>query len=115
MNTEQPQIEPLNDILWVIPEDAKTAGGIMLANYETTIGRVAYAGPGRLYRTQDGVWSREPLTVREGHRIAFSPNAGQERKVAGQKYLVMREADIHAILAPEAEVAPTENRKGWGM
>lgn len=108
-------IEPLNDILWVVPEDAKTSGGIVLANYETTIGKVMHAGPGRLFRTADGVWSREPMTVKEGHRIAFSPNAGQERKVNGIKYLVMREADIHAILHPEADAAPTENRKGWGM
>lgn len=108
-------IEPLNDILWVIPEESKTAGGLVLAHHEQTIGKVAFAGPGRLFRSTDGVWSREPLTVKPGHRIAFSPNAGQERKVGGVKYLVMREADLHAILDPEAEVAPTESRKGWGM
>lgn len=108
-------IEPLNDILWVIPEDAKTAGGLVLAGHETTIGKVAYTGPGRLFRSTDGVWSREPLTVKPGHRVAFSPNAGQERKINGVKYLVMREADLHAILDPEAEASPTDSRKGWGM
>lgn len=108
-------IEPLNDILWVIPEDAKTAGGLVLAGHEQSIGRVAFTGPGRLYRSPDGVWSREPLTVKPGHRIAFSPNAGQERKINGVKYLVMREADLHGILDPEAEVSPGESRKGWGM
>lgn len=108
-------IEPLNDILWITPEEPKTAGGLLIANYEQTIGTVAFAGPGRLFRSTDGVWSREPLTVRPGHRIAFSPNAGQERKVDGVKYLVMREADVHAILSPEADVALTESRKGWGL
>lgn len=108
-------IEPLNDILWVIPEEAQSAGGLVLAGYEQTIGKVAFAGPGRLYRSADGQWSREPLTVRPGHRIAFSPNAGQERKVGGVKYLVMREADLHAILDPAAEVSPTDSRKGWGL
>jgi chaperonin GroES len=108
-------IEPLNDILWIIPEESKTASGIIVAHHQQTIGTVAATGPGRLFRTADGVWSREPLTVQPGHRVAFSHNAGQERRVNGTDYLVMRESDIHAILHPEADVAIGENRKGWGM
>lgn len=108
-------IQPLNDILWVTPEESKTSGGLVLAGHEQTIGLVAYAGPGRLFRSPDGVWSREPLTLKAGHRIAFSQNAGQERKVDGVKYLVMREADVHGILSPDADVSPGDSRKGWGM
>lgn len=107
-------ILPLNDILWVTPEESKTASGLIIANHQQSIGVVTHVGPGRLFRSTDCTWSREPLTVKPGHRIAFSHNAGMERKINGVDYLVMREADVQAILPPDAEVTPGENRKGWG-
>ena len=42
---------------------------------------------------------RIPLEVKVGDRVLFSKYAGTEIKYDGREYLIMRESDIHAILA----------------
>lgn len=40
----------------------------------------------------------EPLTVKEGDTILYGKYAGTELSVEGKDYLIMREADIFAII-----------------
>lgn len=113
--TTEITIKPIDDVVFVTAEEGMTAGGLILANHKQHVGRVVAVGPGKLRRGQDGHEFRDTPDVQPGDRILFSFRAGMEEKVGGVEYLVMREADIMAILPDDAEVGPTENRKAWGM
>ena len=52
-------------------------------------GIVVAAGPGK---------KDEPVTVKVGDSVLYGKYAGTEITVDGQEYLIMREADIFAIL-----------------
>lgn len=107
-------IKPIDDVVFVTAEEGKV-GMIVLANHKQHVGRVVAVGPGKLYTGQDGKQYRRTPDIEPGDRVLFSFRAGMEEKVNGTEYLVMREADIMAVLPDEAEVGPTENRKAWGM
>lgn len=93
-------IKPLADRILILPEKAseKTSGGIYLpetANKEKPIrGEVIAAGPGRM--TPKG--ERVALEVKAGDTVIFSKWAGTEIKVDEEKYLLMKEEDILAIV-----------------
>jgi chaperonin GroES len=108
-------IAPLDDIVFVVPEEATTQSGIILANHQQCIGRVEYAGPGKRLTGDDGREYHKPMNLKAGDRVLFSHHAGMEKRVEGRDFLVMREADVMCVLADDADVSPTENRKGWGM
>jgi chaperonin GroES len=108
-------IRPIDDIVFVEAEEGTTAGGLILANHKQHVGRVTHVGPGKLRRGQDGKEYRDTPDVQPGDRVLFSFRAGMDEKVEGKDYLIMREADIMAILPDDAQIGPTENRKAWGM
>ena len=69
-----------------------TKGGIIIpdtAKEKPQKGIVVAAGPGK---------KDEPVTVKVGDSVLYGKYAGTEITVDGQEYLIMREADIFAIL-----------------
>jgi chaperonin GroES len=81
------------------PEDEKTEGGILVANSDKKpmFGTCIAAGPGVM--KEDG--SRFPMSTSVGECVMFSIYAGTQIKVAGQKVLVMTDADIFGSLEVE--------------
>ena len=93
------KIRPLYDRIIVrrIAEEEKTKGGIIIpdtAKDKPTEGEVVAAGKGRL--TEDG--KVIPMDVKKGDRILFSKYAGNEVKIDGTEYLIMREEDVLGII-----------------
>ena len=87
-------IKPLADRVLVQPStpDTVTKGGIIIpdtAKEKPQKGIVVAAGPGK---------KDEPVTVKVGDSVLYGKYAGTEITVDGQEYLIMREADIFAIL-----------------
>ena len=86
--------KPLADRVLVEPAAAeeKTASGLIIpdtAKEKPQKGIVVAAGNGK---------KDEPLTVKEGDTILYGKYAGTELSVEGKDYLIMREADIFAII-----------------
>jgi chaperonin GroES len=85
-------IEPLTD------EAEKSAGGIYIpdtAKEKPQKGKVIAAGPGRT--TDDG--KVIALPVKAGDTVIYSKYAGTEYKQEGKEYLIVREADILAVVS----------------
>ena len=93
------KIRPLYDRLIVrrVAEEEKTKGWIIIpdtAKDKPTEGEVVAAGKGRLL--EDG--KVIPMDVKQGDRILFSKYAGNEVKIDGVEYLIMREEDVLGII-----------------
>jgi chaperonin GroES len=87
-------ITPLADRVLVEPAAAeeKTASGLYIpdtAKEKPQKGTVVAVGSGK---------KDEPLTVKVGDQVLYGKYAGTELSVDGQDYLIMREADIFAVL-----------------
>jgi chaperonin GroES len=92
-------VEPLGDKVVIKPLDAEemTPGGIVLpdATRQAPLqGRVLSVGDGRMLSSG----KRVPHQVSEGDRVVFSPYAGTELTVDGERVLIMSEDEILAIL-----------------
>ena len=93
------KLKPLADRLVVEPieRDEMTASGIYVpetAKEKPQEGKVVAAGPGR--KDEDG--KRIPMDVETGDRVLYAKYAGTEVKLEGNKYLILKESDILAIL-----------------
>ena len=89
------KIQPLADRVLFKPAAAeeKTIGGIIIpdtAKEKPLKGEVVACGKG----TKD-----EEMVVKVGDQVLYGKYAGQELEYEGEKYLVMRQSDIVAILA----------------
>lgn len=87
-------IKPLADRVLVVPAPAeeKTIGGIIIpdtAKEKPLKGEVIAVGNG----TKD-----EEMTVKVGDTVLYGKYAGTELELDGNKYLIMRQSDILAIL-----------------
>jgi chaperonin GroES len=87
-------IQPLADRVLVEPAAAeeKTASGLYIpdtAKEKPQKGTVVAIGNGK---------KDEPLTVKIGDTVLYGKYSGTELSVEGADYLIMREADIFAIL-----------------
>lgn len=87
-------IQPLADRVLVEPAPAeeKTASGIIIpdtAKEKPQKGQVVAIGSGK---------TDEPLTVKVGDTVLYGKYSGTEISVEGSDYLIMREADIFAIV-----------------
>lgn len=87
-------IKPLADrvLVEVAPAEEKTASGLIIpdtAKEKPQKGKVVAVGNGK---------KDEPLTVKVGDEILYGKYAGTEVTVNGKEYLIMREADIFAIV-----------------
>ena len=93
-------LKPLGDRLIVEPTESEevTASGIVLpetAKEKPQQGKVLAAGPGR--RDDDG--KRIKMDVQEGDTVLYAKYAGTEVKIEGEKYLIIKESDVLAIVA----------------
>jgi chaperonin GroES len=87
-------IRPLADRVIIEPAAAetKTASGIIIpdsAQEKPQRGTVVAVGPGK---------KDEPMTVSVGDAVLYGKYSGTEFKYEGGDYLIMREADIMAIV-----------------
>jgi len=88
-------IRPLNDRVLVKPAPAeeKRATGLYIpdtAQEKPQKGVVEAVGPGK---------KDEPITLKEGDCVIYGKYSGTEIEIEGEKYLVMRESDIYAVLS----------------
>lgn len=75
-----------------------TRSGIVLpdtAKEKPQEGRVVAAGPGRRLDSGDLV----ALEVKVGDKVLYAKYSGTEVKLDGKEYLIVREADILAVMA----------------
>ena len=92
------KVRPLQDRLLVrrVEEQEKTKGGIIIpdsAKEKPQQGKVIAAGNGKV--KDDG--KRIALDVKAGDLILFGKYSGQEIKLDGVEYLIMKEDDVLAI------------------
>lgn len=93
------KMKPLADRVIIKPQEAeeKTKGGIILpdtAKEKPVIGEVVAVGPGKV--SDDG--KKITPEVKVGDKVLYGKYSGTEVTVEGQEYLIMREADIFAIV-----------------
>lgn len=88
-------IKPLADrvLIKAAPAEEKTAGGIIIpdtAKEKTLQGEVLAVGNG----TKD-----EEMVLKAGDTVLYGKYAGTEVELDGEKYLIMRQSDVLAVLA----------------
>jgi len=93
-------VRPLHDRILVqrLEEAEQIVGGIIIpdtAKEKPQQGKVIAVGNGKV--KDDG--SRIPLDVKAGDRILFGKYSGQDIKLDGDEYLIMREDEVLAVLA----------------
>jgi chaperonin GroES len=93
------KLKPLGDRVVIKPSPAeeKTKGGIILpdtAKEKPVVGEIIAVGPGR--RSDDGAVI--PMELKVGDKVLYGKYSGTEVTVEGQEYLIMREADIFAVV-----------------
>ena len=91
-------IRPLHDRVLIqrLAEEEKTAGGIIIpdtAKEKPTKGKVVAVGSGTRNEKGDTL----PLDVKVGDVVLFAKWGGQEIKLEGEDYLIMKESDIIAV------------------
>lgn len=91
--------KPLSDRALIKPLEAetKTAAGLVLpdtAREKPQQGVVIAIGPGRL----DANGERIKPTVKVGERVLYARYGGTELKSEGEKYLLISESDILAVV-----------------
>lgn len=88
-------IKPLADrvLIKAAPAEEKTVGGIIIpdtAKEKPLQGEVLAVGNG----TKD-----EEMVLKAGDTVLYGKYAGTEVELAGEKYLIMRQSDVLAVLA----------------
>ena len=97
-------VRPLHDRIIVqrIEEGEQKIGGIIIpdtAKEKPQQGKVIAAGAGKV--KDDG--KRVALDVKSGDLILFGKYSGQEIKLDGQEYLIVREDEVLAIVESAAK------------
>ena len=92
-------VRPLHDRIIVhrLEEGEQQIGGIIIpdtAKEKPQQGKVIAAGAGKT--NDEG--KRMPLDVKAGDLILFGKYSGQEIKLDGEEYLIMREDEVLAVL-----------------
>ena len=87
-------IKPLADRVLVLPDPAeeKTVGGLIIpdtAKEKPLSGQVVAVGNG----TKD-----EEMILKAGDSVLYGKYAGTEIEVQGEKYLIMRQSDVVALV-----------------
>ena len=93
------KVRPLHDRLIIqrLEEGEQTIGGIIVpdsAKEKPQRGKVFAVGQGKV--RDDG--SRQPPDVKDGDTILFGKYSGQDIKIDGEEYLILREEDVLGIL-----------------
>ena len=90
---------PLHDrvVVEAVDAETKTAGGVIIpdtAQEKPQEGKVISVGPG--VRDDDGNYVKPD--VKKGDRILYGKWSGNEVKLDGHDYLIMKETDIMGIV-----------------
>ena len=93
------KVRPLHDRLIIqrIEEGEQRVGGIIVpdsAKEKPQRGKVFAVGQGKV--RDDG--SRQQPDVKDGDTILFGKYSGQEIKIEGEEYLILREDEVLAII-----------------
>jgi chaperonin GroES len=93
------KVRPLHDrvIIERIEESEQKIGGIIIpdsAKEKPQQGKVIAVGKGRIEK--DGKIT--PLDVKAGDTILFGKYAGQEIKIDGNEFLIMREEEVLGVI-----------------
>jgi chaperonin GroES len=93
-------IRPIHDRILIqrLDEGEQQVGGIIIpdtAKEKPQQGQVIAAGAGKI--RDDG--TRQPPDVKTGDRILFGKYSGQEVRLDGEDYLIMREEDVLGVIA----------------
>ena len=93
------KFRPLHDRVLVrrIEQQEKTAGGIIIpdtAKEKPQQGKVIAVGKGRIEK--DGKVT--PLDVKAGDTVLFGKYAGQEIKLDGKEFLIVREEEVLGVI-----------------
>ena len=93
------KVRPLHDRLIIqrLDEGEQTVGGIIVpdsAKEKPQRGKVIATGQGKV--RDDG--SRQTPDVKDGETILFGKYSGQEIKIDGEDYLILREDEVLAII-----------------
>ena len=93
------KVRPLHDRIIVerIEESEQQVGGIIIpdtAKEKPQQGKVIAAGKGKI--KDDGTVT--PLDVKAGDRVLFGKYSGQEIKLDGDEFLIMREDEILGVI-----------------
>src|SRR6266550_1593130 len=102
-------VRPLHDRLIIqrLDEGEQRVGGIIIpdtAKEKPQQGKVIATGSGKV--RDDG--KRVALDVKAGDRILFGKYAGQEIKLDGEDYLIMKEDEVLGVIAG---AAASQNKK----
>ena len=93
------KVRPLHDRIIVqrIEEAEQRVGGIIIpdtAKEKPQQGKVVVVGKGKIEK--DGKVT--PLDVKAGDTVLFGKYAGQEIKIDGSEYLIMREEEVLGVI-----------------
>ncbi|MBE55693.1 MAG: co-chaperone GroES [Acidobacteria bacterium] len=97
-------VRPLHDRIIVlrIDEGEQKVGGIIIpdtAKEKPQQGKVIAAGKGKI--KDDG--KVVPMDVKKGDLILFGKYGGQEIKLDGEEYLIMREEEVLAVIESKSK------------
>ena len=93
------KFRPLHDrvVLTRIDPEDKTTGGIIIpdtAKEKPSQGEIVAVGPGG----RDEAGKLIPIDLKVGERVLFGKWSGNEVKIDGIDYLIMKESDIMGVL-----------------
>jgi chaperonin GroES len=93
------KLRPLHDRVVVkrVDEEKKTKGGIIIPDTvkeKPLEGEIVATGKGKIL--ENG--TKRPLDVKKGDKILFGKYAGNEIKIEGEEYLMMKEEDIIGVI-----------------
>ena len=93
------KVKPLHDRIIVkrIEEGEQVVGGIIIpdsAKEKPQQGKVIAVGAGKI----DDKGKRMPLDVKDGDTILFGKYSGQEIKLDGEEFLIMREDEVLGVI-----------------
>ena len=92
-------LKPLNDRVIIKPSEAEeqTKSGLVIpdtAKEKPQKGEVVAVGEGKL--TEDG--DRMPIDVSAGDVVIYGKYSGQEIKIDGEEYMILKADEIYAIV-----------------
>jgi chaperonin GroES len=94
------KIQPLRDQVLILraQEEEKTRGGLLYipstAQTKSVEGTVLKVGPGKLLENGE----LRPMSVKEGDKVLFEKYGDREIEVDGQKFVLISEDNISAVL-----------------
>ena len=93
------KVQPLADrvVVQALEEAEQMRGGLYIpdtAKEKPQQGEVIAVGPGRFEKNQ-----RVPMELKVGDKVLYGKYSGTEVTVDGEQYLILKEADVLAVLA----------------